>query len=317
VSLIYRSTPAPVSEACEQLLRAYVDDAPLTCDPGMLHDPAALGFAEAVALQAVEQLRTDRGSTSDLLFAPLMDTGTFRDVAPAMPPLLRFLRARLANHTPVLRLDPETPSPAYTLLLIAAQALRAAQDEVPDAVSRCLAGLASDPTTERVPNGDLVVGLADADVENVLYFRDELRKTLTQTVPVRDTLLAPNGDAVLVLDLAARPDVQDLFRILITDPPPGGADTGSEWGVFAGPEETLLRLDVTWFDPVRVDLALVLDVDHHAPAVQRITTSTTLVLTHLDPDRLPDASLPLIPVPADADRVRELLLQAKARRTTE
>ncbi len=315
---VYDATPYPVADACEQLLRAYVDDATLSCDPALLHDATAAPFAEAVALQALELLAADRGSTADLLFAPLWDTSVFAELAPVLPPLLRYLRARLAGQEPVLRLNPGSPSPAYPLLLLAAQALRAAQDDVPDAVRRCLAALATDPAAARVPAGDLANGLPDgADVENAVYFRDELRKALTQTVPVRDVLAAQDGTVLLVLDLAARPDVADLFRILLVDPPPGGADTGAEFGVFAGTDGALLRLDVQWFDPVRADVAVVLDVDQHAAAVQRLAapTSTVLGLTGVDPREYPDALVPYIPVPGDPDRVRQLLEEAAARRS--
>ena len=318
MSQVYDVTPYPVADACEQLLCAYVDDVPLSCDPALLHDATAAPFAEAVALQAVELLAADRGSTADLLFAPLWDTGVFVEFVPLLLPLLRYLRARLAGQEPVLRLNPGTPNPAYPLLLIAAQALRAAQDDVPDAVRRCLAALATDPAAARVPPGDLANGLPDgADVENAVYFRDELRKALTQTVPVRDALAAQDGTVLLVLDLIARPDLADLFRMLLVDPPPGGADTGAEFGVFAGPGGALLRLDVEWFDPVRADVAVVLDVDQYAAAVQRLTASTSTVvgLTGVDPREHPDGLIPYIPVPGDPDRVRQLLDEAAGRRS--
>ena len=55
--------------------------------------------------------------------------------------------------------------------------------------------------------------------------------------------LVEDDDTVLiVVDLAACPDVVDLFRILSTDPPADGADTWTRWQAI--PDFGLLRLNI-------------------------------------------------------------------------
>jgi hypothetical protein len=317
VSRIYECVPPPVIEACEQVLRAYVADEAPTCDPRLLQHPAAPLFAEAAALQAVELLVADRGTTADLLFLPLTATGVFAELVPAMPPLLRFLRGRLAGHAPVLRLDPDTRSLPLTLLLLAGQALAAAQEAEPEALRRCLDGLAGDPADDRTPAGDLAIGLSEDDaagVDNERYFRDQLRRALTGAAPVRRALTGPDDTILIVADLAARPDVADLIRMLATDPPPGGADTVTTWSAFAGTQTSLIRLDVAWFEPVRTELALVLDVDEYGPELDVIARSPALELTGLDPREHPDELVSRIRIPVVPADVRRLLNEATARR---
>ncbi|MGP3690813.1 hypothetical protein ACTVZO_40110 [Streptomyces sp. IBSNAI002] len=327
MSKVYDSLPTPITEAGENVLRAYTEASVPTTDPGLLHTVEAMLFAEAAALEAVGLLTERQGSSSDLMFAELLDEPVFTDLAPTILAMLRFLRARIAGHDPVLRLDPSTSQPALCLLLLAGQALVSAADDRPgtepvrDALAECLHRLSTAPAEERYPAGDLGFGLDDEqrdEVDEETYLLDEVRKILTEAVPLRRVLTSARGEggaAFLAVDLVARPDVADLLRMLATDPPAGGADTSTRWRAFAGPASSLIRLEIEWLQPVNAVVAVVLDVDEYAPVLEALTRSDHVQLSVTDPVGQPrDAVIHSVKVPTSGPALRHLLTEAARRR---
>ncbi|MEV8544465.1 hypothetical protein [Streptomyces sp. NPDC051572] len=292
MSNLYDALPADVVAACEHVLHVYAAGQPLSADLELLRSSAAMLFAEAAALEAVELLGAEQGSSSDLHFSDLFHQPLVEPLTPPMLPLLGFLRARLAGQSPVLRLDPTVLDPALTILLLAAQALVSAAGEQPEParveelLHQCLTRLATDPADQRTPSGELLFGLTpedlqEADEEAVL--RDQLATMYTGTVPVLRRLRASDGAVVLALDLTARPDVTDVFRHLITNPPAEGADTAVHWRGFAVGETGLVRLSVEWLQPVHAELAIVLHTDQDGHVLRAIADSDQLGLTSGDP----------------------------------
>ncbi|PCG87106.1 hypothetical protein CIB93_04465 [Streptomyces sp. WZ.A104] len=327
MSKVYDNLPSTITEAGENVLRAYAEGTAPTTDPGLLQTVEAMLFAEAAALEAVVLLTERHSSSSDLVFAELLEEPVFMDLAPTILSMLRFLRGRIAGHDPVLRLDPSTPQPALCFLLLAGQALVSAAADRPgtqpvrDALAECLHRLATAPAEERYPAGDLGFGLEDQQREEVdeeTYLLDEVRKVLTESVPLRRVLTSVRGKggaAFLTVDLAARPDVADLLRMLATDPPAGGADTSTRWRAFAAPAATLIRLEIEWLQPVNTTLALVLDVDEYAPALEALTHSDHVQLSATDPVGQPrDAVIHSVKIPTNGPELRHLLAEAARRR---
>ncbi|MFM9452428.1 hypothetical protein [Streptomyces europaeiscabiei] len=291
MSKLYDEFPADVVAACVDVLHVYTAGQPLSADLELLRSPAAMLFAEATALEAVELLGAEQGSSSDLHFSDLFHEPLVEPLTPPMLPLLGFLRARLAGQNPVLRLDPAVLEPALTLLLLAAQALVSAAGEQPEParveelLQQCLTRLTTDPADQRTPPGELLFGLTpdglqEADEEGVL--RDQLATMYTGAVPVLRRLRASDGAVVLALDLNARPDLADVFRHLITNPPAEGADTSVHWQGFAVAEMGLVRLSVEWLQPVHAELAVVLRVDQDGRVLRAIADSDQLGLTDGD-----------------------------------
>lgn len=327
MSKVYDNLPAPITEAGEDVLRAYTEGAVPTTDPGLLRTVEAMLFAEAAALEAVALLTERQGASSDLMFAELLEEPVFTDLAPTILAMLRFLRARIAGHDPVLRLDPSTPQPALCLLLLAGQALVSAAADRPGTqpvrvtLTECLHRLATTPAEERYPAGDLAFGLDDQQREEVdeeTYLLDEVRKILTETVPLRRVLTraqSEGGTAFLAVDLAARPDVADLLRMLATDPPAGGADTSTRWRALAGPATSMIRLEIEWLQPVNTALAVVLDVDEYGPALEALTHSDHVALSATDPVRQPgDALIHSVKITTSGPVLSHLLTEAARRR---
>ncbi|MGW0844260.1 hypothetical protein ACWD26_29800 [Streptomyces sp. NPDC002787] len=327
MSKVYENLPSSVTEAGENVLRAYTEGTVPTTDPSLLQTAEAMLFAEASALEAVALLTERQNSSSDLMFAELLEEPVFTDLAPTILSMLRFLRARIAGHDPVLRLDPSTPQPALCLLLLAGQALvstaadRPGTQPVRDALAECLHRLATAPAEERYPAGDLGFGLDDQqrdEVDEETYLLDEVRKVLTESVPLRRVLTPVRGEGepvFLAVDLAARPDVADLLRMLATDPPAGGADTSTRWRAFAAPAASLIRLEIEWLQPVSTTLAVVLDVDEYAPALDTLTRSDHVQLSATDPVGQPrDAVIHSVKVPTSGPELRHLLTEAARRR---
>lgn len=322
-SKLYREIPRPVIATCEEVLSAYTSGRAPAGDPALLDDWPAMIYAEAAALEAVDILTARRGHSADLLFADLLEEPAFAPLTPAMLPLLHFLRARRAGHDPTLRLDPHSPQLALPLLLLAGQALVSAADERPGAsavdagLRECLRRLADTPLDERTPAGDLAFGLTEQQREQVSdeeFVRDEARKILTGTVPVSRAVAAVSRPVLLVLDLAARPDVEDLLRILHTDAPADGADTVTWWRAFAGTDTTVVRLEVQWLEPVRTSVAVVLEADEHRPLLETIAADGRVDLTATDPADSPDSPFSLARVTTDGASLSGVLRQAASRR---
>jgi len=189
----------------------------------------------------VDILTTLRGSSTDLHFAPLLREPVFAALTPAMPALLAFLRGRLAGQDPTLRLDPRHPKLALTLLL-AGQALLAAADQMPATPGAgeqrrgCLRRLADRPTgrwASRTTPGDLAVGLTEQQrqrADEEAFLRDEARRFLTGAVPVRAVLVAPGDRGIVVLDVTARPELEEVLRLLHLGGARGAARTPSPPG---------------------------------------------------------------------------------------
>ena len=316
-SKIYSELPAEVVAACEDIVRAYALGSPPAADRELLRTVPALIFAEAVALEAVDMLAKEQGSTSDLFLAELLNEAAFEPLTPAMLPLLRFLRGRLAGHDPVLRLDSGTPEPALTMLLMAGQALVSAADQPPGGprvaalLDQCLARLAADPADQRVSAGDLGFGLSDDEPAGTeRSSRDETRKFLTGTEPLLGVFVAPDGTILLWLDLAARPDLKEVFHLLVTDLPEGGADTWIHWQGFGSPDGGMVRLNVEWFQPVHASLAVILDTDEHARVLDVLTKATVMGLVADRPR--PDHPVDQIRIPANGPILANLLSEVAA-----
>ncbi|MFB8290606.1 hypothetical protein [Kitasatospora purpeofusca] len=305
VSKLYSDLPSPVIEACEDVLRAYTTGSTPTAAPATLRCWQAEVYAEEAALEALDLLTARRGSSSDLLFTDLYNMPAFEPFTPAMPSLLRFLRARRANLNPTLRLAADTPGLALTLLLLAGHALVQAADTVPGdpqaqvLLAECLARLAAAPLGERVLPGDLAFALTEEErrsVEDAVYARDEHRRFLTEAVPLRRSVAAAPGRApLLVLDLSARDDVEDLMRVMQTDNPADGADTVTRWRALAG----LIRLEVTWLEPVYTELAVVLQSDQHRELLAAVAADGRIALTGTDPADSLDTEFSITQVATD------------------
>ncbi|OLE22495.1 MAG: hypothetical protein AUG49_18890 [Catenulispora sp. 13_1_20CM_3_70_7] len=311
---IRQTTPADVVEACEQVLRGFLLDEEPSTDPALIRTPPALRYAEAVALQALDTLAEARGNTADQWFAPLAGVPMFAPLAPAMPALVRYLRGRLAGHAPVLRLDPGTPAVEYTLLVLAVQALEATGRPA-DALTRTLAAVEEDPVDDRAPVGDLAFGLdegQDDEAEFAAVVRDHLRRTLTGAVPLASTTTAADGTLVVLLDDAARPELAALIRLLAAGPQPAPT-MRVEWGAFAGPETSIIRLAVAWSAPVVDELALVFDLDLYEPELRRAVEDGRLALA-VDEHHQEHAEPAAIRVPVDPAGLADLLDECAGRR---
>nr|BEK71502.1 hypothetical protein KPHV_87290 [Kitasatospora purpeofusca] len=316
VSKLYSNLPALVIEACEDVLRAYTGGGTPTIDPAALRCWQAEVYAEEAALEALDLLTARRGSSSDLLFTDLYAMPAFESFAPVMPSLLRFLRARRAGLDPTLRLAADTPGLALTLLLLAGHALVQAADAVPGdpraqvVLAECLARLATAPLGERVLPGDLALALTEEQrrsVEDAVYERDEHRRFLTEAVPLRRSLAAEPGRApLLVLDLSAREDVEDLMRVMQTDNPADGADTVTRWRALAG----LIRLEVTWLEPVRTDVAVVLQSDQHREFLAAVAADGRVALTGTDPADSLDTEFSVLQVATDGPSLAHVMAAA-------
>ncbi|MEV1177928.1 hypothetical protein [Nonomuraea sp. NPDC049784] len=329
MSHVYDSLPAPIVAACEQVIEAYLTGAVPSADPRLLDTSESMLLAESAALEAVAMLAEQQSSTSNLLFADLLEDPTFAPLAPAMRQILHFLRARLAGQNPTLRLDPATPAPTLTLLLIAAQALSSAaaseddttaseNDSAAELFAEMKTRLAGEPMDRRVPAGDLAFGLDDAladRVDDETFLRDGIRRALTGTVPVRRVLSHTAGHVLVVLDLAARPDVEDLFRLLSADPPSGGADTHVRWRMLPmpAPAMSLFRLEINWLEPVHIDLAIAFDTDNHGKELRAIACAEVVALSFVDPADIrsgrhdPDAPVITALIPAHRESLTDLL----------
>ncbi|WP_042422157.1 hypothetical protein [Streptacidiphilus anmyonensis] len=323
VSKLYRATPSAVIADSEEVLRAYTEHRGLRLtDPAVLAGWDAIIYAESAALEALSILADQRDSTADLYFAELLDEPEISHLTPVMPALLSFLRARLAEQDPVLRLEHDTPRLALTLLLLAAHALRQATDapagspQVAALVDACLDRLARDPLNDRLPAGDLCFALSSEERQHApvdRLVRDEIRKIRNKALPPKHVVVLPDQPPLLVLELGARPDIQDLLRILETDPPADGADTANWWQLLPLPHQILLRLQLDWLDPVRAQLVLLLDADTHRDALTRIADHGCLDITAGLPDD-PATSFFRARVLLDGNHLADLLHLAETRR---
>ncbi|MFJ5973426.1 hypothetical protein [Streptomyces sp. NPDC093060] len=167
-----------------------------------------------------------------------------------MLPLLRFLRGRRADQNPVLLLAPDAPMPALTLLLIVGHALLSACDDRPgspaahDVLRVCLRRLATGPLDDRTSVGELAFALTEEQQEQAddeTFVRDQVRRFFSEAVPVRRA--AALTDRPPLLDLAARPDIEDLMRVLHSASTADGADTVTRWRALAGADTVRLEVD--------------------------------------------------------------------------
>ncbi|MDH6128805.1 hypothetical protein P3T39_005790 [Kitasatospora sp. GP82] len=238
---------------------------------------------------------------------------------PAMPPLLRFLRARRANLNPTLRLPATTPKLALTLLVLAGHALVQAVDGAPGdprakpVLTECLTRLATSPIGDRVQPGDLAFALTDEQRQSAdatVFARDEIRRFLTEAVPLRRAVAAPDQPALLVLDLTARPEAEDLMRVMATDNPADGADTVTRWRALGG----LIRLEVTWLEPVHTELAVVLELDKHHEEPTAIAAGGCVALTSTDPADSLDTLFSLVRVATDGTSLSDVMAAAATAR---
>ncbi|MFD7447127.1 hypothetical protein [Streptomyces sp. NPDC059909] len=239
-----------------------------------------------------------------------------------MLPLLRFLRGRRAGQNPTLLLDPHTPTPALTLLLLAGQALLSAAAAPPgtpaaDAVLReCLRRLATSPLDDRASVGDLAFGLSKGELERAgdeEFIRDQARRICSETVPLRRALALTTRPSLLVLDLAARPDLEDLLRVLHTDAPVDGADTATRWRSVGGGD--VVRLEVDWLEPVRTSLAVLLNTVEHRAVLERIAAEGRVDLTATDPADSLDDFFSLARVTTNGESLADALRRAAASRS--
>jgi hypothetical protein len=138
---------------------------------------------------------------------------------------------------------------------------------------------------------------------------------LTEAVPVRGALARPGHPALLVLDLTARPDVEDVLRLLATDAPEGGADTQTWWRGLAGTDRTLVRLEITWFEPVHSQVVMVWDADEHRDLLLHIASSDRIDLTGTHPRDNPNPVISKARVTIDGSQLTGLLRECAARRT--
>jgi hypothetical protein len=224
-STLYRVTsPAVIAEG-EKVLRAYTEARDLRAtDPQVLDGWDATISAESAALEALGTLVDRRGPSADLLFADLLEDQALSRLTPVMPRLLRFLRAGLAEQAPVLRLDHDTPSLALTLLL-AAHALVQAADAPADSpqaeavLNHCLARLARDTLNDRLPPGDLGVGLskkqrARASVEQIARaLVSHAQRPPAPSAPGS----SPTGDHTRVIELDGGQSVGSGPEVTVSD----------------------------------------------------------------------------------------------------
>ncbi|WP_227999862.1 hypothetical protein [Nocardia australiensis] len=86
-----------------------------------------------------------------------------------------------------------------------------------------------------------------------------------------------------MVDLSARPDVQDLLGTVTTTSPTADIDIDIDWSaVTAG--GGLVRLTIEWKRPTHVDLAIVFEADHHAEILQALATGDYFTLTGTNPE---------------------------------
>lgn len=315
--------PESVVEACNSVLRAYTsgrDPDPATDE--LFRNLDAERYAQACALEAFGLVQQERGTTADLLFTDLVSDIGWRDTD--FWPLLRFVRARLVGHTNVvLRLEPDTAEPTLMLLMMAGHALLAAADasagtiRAEEMTNLCLDRLnGDDPLDACLPTGDMWVGFSDAErhqASNEDIVTDQMMGFFTGTVPLR-SVFDEDGSPMFALDLAARPDIEDLVRILATDAPRGGADTATTWSVLPlGPSASWIRLSVQWLEPVRTDLGIAMEYTKHAAALRAVAEANRIVLTGADPEASGlDAVFHSVQIETDGDLLRTLLNLARS-----
>lgn len=312
-SQVYTKTPARVIGACEYVLDEYVTHAQLQWNDDLLQvlrgSPAAL-YAEAAALEALAVLHENRGEILDLYFAELYASEQFEILTPIMPELVWFLRSRIAGQHPVLQMPAETLPVGLTFLLIAGHALRQAGENPAAMLESCIERMKHDPAEQRLPPGDLSYA-PDGDGD----LRDQLLRILSGTAPIIRAEAERDGEIWFAVDLAARPDVRDLMRMLTLDPPADGADVVTRWSVFAVEHIAVLRLQIDWLEPVRVRLALALDHAEHRLLMRAAARSTHVVIAAKDPaDADPDEQILALRVPVDPASLKPLLAHATARR---
>ncbi|MEW1912542.1 hypothetical protein AB0442_29595 [Kitasatospora sp. NPDC085895] len=121
--------------------------------------------------------------------------------------------------------------------------------------------------------------------------------------------MQPGQSVLLVLNLTARPDVEDLMRVMAADNPADGADTVTRWRVMAA-ADTVARLEVAWLEPVYTELAVVLDADDHREALTAAVADGRIALTATDPAGSLDAEFPLVAVSTDGASLTSLTQQA-------
>ncbi|OLE27518.1 MAG: hypothetical protein AUG49_05110 [Catenulispora sp. 13_1_20CM_3_70_7] len=252
-------------------------------------DAVPLRYAQAAAVEAVAMLIEARGTSVDLWFADLLDAHGLEEFAPGrtmLLPLIAHVRGQLAGHEPYLRLPPGTPIPTAALLLIAAQAIRAAADDEPERqalLAQCLNRAAADRPGAPALKGTLVPGLSAKDQRTATEAeldRDTFAGFVSGRVPVPGVgMVTDDGPAVLLgLALAARPDIADLLWMLTTDPPTGGADVGVAWTAMAMHDKRLVRADITFLNPVHTEFGVIFDVDDNKAAVRAIAGCSELAL---------------------------------------
>jgi hypothetical protein len=322
--------PATVSSVCERVFEAYAvgGGGELGLGDGagsgiggealeVLRSSDAAEFGEALALEALALLAEQRGEVLDLHFAPLYSGEFLETPSGVVHGLLAFLRARLLGQDPVLRLPADTAPIGLTLVLIAGQAVVEAGDDRRELVRTALSRLRHSPVELRVPAGDLGYALDDADGghSSEQVARDQVRRMLTGTVP----LSAAGTDDKrlwLAVDAAARPDVRDLMRILAVDPPPGGADTRTEWSLYINGPSVLVRLSIDCLEPVLVRFALAFDLDKHGEVLREAArTAHFFLLLHVPRfEGARQEHVAALLVPHDGSSLARLLAHAAAQR---
>lgn len=133
-------------------------------------------------------------------------------------------------------------------------------------------------------------------------------------MPVRRAVVSEDLPALLVLDLAARPDIGDLLRLLHTDAPADGADTVTEWRLLPLRRMSLFRLEVEWLEPVRNSLAVVLERREFRNLLDAACADDRLGLTDTDPDDSLDELFSIAVVPAMSAALAGLRHEAGQRR---
>ncbi|MFH8775996.1 hypothetical protein [Streptomyces sp. NPDC017958] len=100
--------------------------------------------------------------------------------------------------------------------------------------------------------GELAFALTEEQQEQAddeTFVRDQVRRFFSEAVPVRRAAALTDRPPLQVLDLAARPDIEDLMRVLHSASTADGADTVTRWRALAGADT--VRLEVDWIEPVR------------------------------------------------------------------
>ncbi|HET9167958.1 MAG TPA: hypothetical protein VFN97_00940 [Actinospica sp.] len=313
-STVYERVTEEVSSACESVIEDYVAGRGGRLVPEVveiLRSDAAAVFAEGAALEAMALLAERRGELLDLYFTQPTGDGQFGMPSPAMHDLVIFLRSRLSGQDAVLRLPVGTPPVAFTLLLIAAQAITQAGEDRQEATRTVFDRLRNAPVELVVRAGDLAYALDGVHgyrPEQVR--RDQVRRILTGAVPL-DAAGLSGEHLWLALNLNARPDIRGLMSIFAADPLPGGAETRTEWSLLPG-NPALVRLSIDCIEPVLVRFAIAFDLSRHREVLDVAARSDQLLVVGREPgaEAAGQERLSALIVPHNGRSLARLLAQA-------